>query len=395
MAWLAGALAIAMVVCLLTLSYSFAQNNVEDNKNESPAKIAELVMLAGGDRPDDPRSVQALQVLKDLGLEEHVVPLLSDRALDLESIRRQTLPDFEALLVDDGCTDGSAALLDRFAATDRRFRVLHPGRIGLIAAANLLRAEARAPYLARFDSDDAMHPRRLELQARFLDEHPGVDVVSCLVRHFPVVQVRAGYRAYEDWLNSVVTHRQISRDIFVESPIANPSVTLRAGVFDRVGGYRETGWAEDYDFWLRVWEAGFTFHKIERVLHFWREHPSRVTRTHPRYSVEAFLKAKAEFLLRGPLADGRRFVVWGAGMLGRRLTRILVRAGRPPAALLDIDRKKVGRTRHGRAILPVEAFRPGSALVLGAVGAQGARGLIRARLKRWGLEETRDFWMVA
>ncbi|MHC4958077.1 MAG: glycosyltransferase family 2 protein [Planctomycetota bacterium] len=313
----------------------------------------------------------------------------------LESVRRQTLRDFEVVCVNDGCTDGSAAVLEEYAASDPRFRVLHPGRIGLIDAANLARREARGQYLARFDADDAMHPRRLELQALWLDENAGVDVVSSMVRHFPTPHVRAGNRAYETWLNGVRSHHQIARDIFVESPIPNPSATMRAEVFDRVGGYRDTGWAEDYDFWLKVWEAGFTFHKLDRVLHYWRDHGQRVTRTHPRYSVEAFLKAKTHFLLRGPLAGGRPFVVWGAGMMGRRLTRLLVRADRPPVALLDIDPKKAGRTRQGRPVIPVEAFKPGSALVLGSVGARVALAKIRERLLAWGLSETDDFWMVA
>ena len=312
----------------------------------------------------------------------------------LDSVRRQTLPDFDAICIDDGCTDGSGEVLDRLANSDSRFRVLHPGRIGLVAAANLARTEARAPYLARFDADDAMHPERLELQVRHLDENPATDIASCLVRHFPRADVREGNRAYERWLNGLVTHEQIAREIFVELPVPNPSVTMRGEVFDRIGGYRDNGNPEDYDFWLRAWEAGFRFQKIERVLHYWRDHPARVTRTHPRYSVEAFLRAKVECLLRGPLASGR-FVVWGAGMMARRLTRLLVRAGRPPAALLEIDRKKIGRTRHGRPVIPVEAFRPDSALVLGAVGARGARERIRARLEEWGLLETRDFWMVA
>ena len=133
---------------------------------------------------------------------------------------------------------------------------------------------------------------------------------------------------------------------------------------------------------------------LQRVLYV-RDHETRVTRTHPRYSVEAFLTAKVDFLLRGPLADGRRFVVWGAGMMGRRLTRLFARAGRPPVALLDIDPKKVGRTRHGRPILPVEAFKPGSAVVLAAVGARGARQKIRERLLAWDLQEAEDFWFVA
>ena len=75
--------------------------------------------------------------------------------------------------------------------------------------------------------------------------------------------------------------------------------------------------------------------------------------------------------------------------------KLLVRAKRPPVALLDIDPRKAGRTRQGRPIIPVEAFKPGSALVLGAVGARGAREKIRERLLAWNLRETEDFWMVA
>jgi glycosyltransferase involved in cell wall biosynthesis len=313
----------------------------------------------------------------------------------LASVRRQTMADFEALCVDDGCTDGSGDLLARAEAEDARFRVLRPGRIGLVAAANLLAREARAPLVARFDADDAMHPRRLELQAALLDARPDVDVASALVRHFPRFEVRGGSRAYEEWLNGLVEPDEIARDFFVELPVPNPSTMMRAEVFERAGGYRDNGYPEDYDFWLRAWEAGCRFAKVPRVLHYWREHARRVTRTHPRYSVEAFLRAKVEVLVRGPLGDGRPFVVWGAGMMGRRLARLLVRAGRPPLALLDIDPAKVGRTRAGRPILPPEAFRPGSALVLAAVGARGARDRIRARLLQWGLTETRDFWMVA
>jgi glycosyltransferase involved in cell wall biosynthesis len=313
----------------------------------------------------------------------------------LRSVARQTLRDFEAICLDDGSTDGSPSVLAAFAASDPRFRVLSPGRVGLVAALNLLREAARAPLLARFDADDAMHPRRLELQVRHLDEHPGIGAVASLVRHFPRPEVRGGNLRYEAWLNGIVTPEEIERNLFVESPLPHPSVTMRAELFDRVGGYRDVGHPEDYDLWLRAWGAGFRFGKVARVLHAWRDHPRRLTRTDPRCGVEAFLRAKAEALRAGPLADGRTFVVWGAGMFGRRLTRLLVRAGRPPAALLDIDRKKVGRTRHGRPVVPPEALRPGSALVLGAVGALGAREEIRARLRGMGLVETRDFWMVA
>jgi glycosyltransferase involved in cell wall biosynthesis len=313
----------------------------------------------------------------------------------VESVLGQSFSDFELVCVDDGSTDGSAAILGRFAAGDRRVRLLSPGRIGLIEAANLLRREARAQILARFDADDRMHEDRLARQWAMLEADPAIDIVGSLVRHFPDGSVGEGTRRYEAWLNALVTHEEMRRDFLVELPLPNPSAMFRGGVFDAIGGYVDDGLPEDYDFWLRALEAGFRFAKAPVVLHHWREHPDRVTRTHPRYSVEAFLKAKCGFLLRGPLRDGRPFVVWGAGMMGRRLTRLLVRAGRPPVAILDVDPAKAGRTRQGRPILPVESFRPGSALVLGAVGARGARTSIRGRLDAWGLVETRDYWMVA
>ncbi len=289
----------------------------------------------------------------------------------LASVRNQTLKDFEVLLLDDGCTDGSPEVLAAAVRADPRFRLLSPGRVGLIEAANLLARGSQQRYLARFDADDAMHPRRLEMQAALLDARPDLGVVASLVRHFPPFEVLPGNRRYEGWLNSVVTHEQIAADFYVESPIPNPAAMMRREVFERAGGYRDDGLPEDYAFWLRAFEAGVRFEKVPRILHYWRDHGRRVTRTHPRYSLEAFLRAKAESLLRGPLAGGRPYVVLGAGMKGRRLARILTRAGHPPLALFDDEARYFGRRRQGRPVLPVAAFRPGSALALLATG--GAR----------------------
>ncbi|GIS67978.1 MAG: hypothetical protein CM1200mP6_10460 [Anaerolineaceae bacterium] len=68
---------------------------------------------------------------------------------------------------------------------------------------------------------------------------------------------------------------EISRDIFVESPLPHPSVMLRKEELQSLGGYQDRGWAEDYDLWLRYFIAGKQIDKIAKVLLYWRDHASR------------------------------------------------------------------------------------------------------------------------
>ncbi len=81
----------------------------------------------------------------------------------LESLRQQTYSDFEALLVNDGSTDGSGALCDRWAAEDPRFRVFHQENTGQAIARNRMLDKAQGEYIAFLDSDDYLHPRSYEI----------------------------------------------------------------------------------------------------------------------------------------------------------------------------------------------------------------------------------------
>ena len=143
--------------------------------------------------------------------------------------------------MDDGSDDDSGALLDGWADRDPRFTVVHQPAEGLVAALNRGLEHCRAPLVARMDADDISHPRRLELQAARFAARPEVGVVSCLVRHFPSRGVATGFRLYEEWLNSLVTHDEIRRERFVESPVAHPSVMVRREVLTEIGGWRDPG----------------------------------------------------------------------------------------------------------------------------------------------------------
>ena len=318
----------------------------------------------------------------------------------LKTLAAQTLPDFEVVAVDDGSTDDTGAILKKWVARDSRFRTFSISHAGVIAASNAGMAACRAPYIARMDADDRSHPERLEKQVYYLDTHPEIALVSSLVKAFPPEGVGEGFRIYVEWLNSLVSDAEIRREIFVESPLPNPSVTIRSEWIQRMGGYRENGWPEDYDLYLRMFIAGAHFAKIPQVLHEWREHPNRLTHTDSRYSLENFLRAKAHYLMRGPLKGRDALIVWGSGMMGRRLAKQLQRQDAPLVAFVDIDPKKIGRTRRGKAIIAPDDLldwwnRYENPVVLAAVGARGARVLIRERLERFDLREGVDWWAAA
>lgn len=318
----------------------------------------------------------------------------------MESLVNQTISDIEIIAVDDGSSDETGNLLAAWQARDARVRVVPLVHVGIIVALNVGLRSCQAALIARMDADDRAHVERLEKQVAFLESHPQIAAVGCLVEPFPVEGVREGFRIYAEWLNSLVTAEKIAKSVYIESPLAHPSVVVRREWFDRMTGYQEHGWPEDYDLWLRMHLAGAKLAKVPEVLLYWREHPDRLTRTDSRYSVENFLRAKARYLCRGPLAGRDAVIVWGAGQMGRRLSKHLLREGAALEAFVDIDPRKIGLKRRERPIispeeLPMCLSQYQNPVILAAVGSRGARALIREQLNQMGLNEGEHWWAVA
>jgi glycosyltransferase involved in cell wall biosynthesis len=311
----------------------------------------------------------------------------------VSSILRQTYDDFELVIVDDGSNDAGPAAVESFR--EKRIRLIRAPHRGIIHALNLGIAECRAELIARMDADDISHPRRLEAQVSLMRSRPDVSVCSCLVRTFPSRAVLGGMRRYEQWLNSLVTHEQIARDIFVESPIAHPTAMLRKRELVEIGGYQERGWAEDYDLWLRYHAAGKRFAKVRQTLLMWRQTEGRITFVDSRYSVENFLRAKARYLAALLIGVDRPIVLWGAGKTGRRLSKHLMREGLGFEVVVDIDPNKIGHTLRQRPIVAPEYLANKKAFVIAAVSSHGARELIRNQLVKLGYLEGRDFICAA
>jgi cellulose synthase/poly-beta-1,6-N-acetylglucosamine synthase-like glycosyltransferase len=336
----------------------------------------------------------------------------------LSSLAEQTFTDWECLTVDDHSRDRTRAILEGWARRDPRFRVLAaPAPGGIVAALEEGRVAARGRLIARQDADDRSDPSRLARQADALRRDESLAVVGCLTR--TPGALADGMRRYLDWLAGCIDPETCAREIWIESPIAHPTAMIRTSVLTQVGGYRDSGWPEDYDLWLRVHRAGERIGNVPEVLYEWTDRRDRLSRRDPRYAPEAFLRCRVHHLRRWLAERGleRPLVVWGAGRDGTRLARaweierrlagpggLEVAGGgkraddpRPSvpeiAAFVDIDPRKIDRRRRGRPILDPESARrshPG-AFYLAAVGVPGARELIRSSLKAWGLAEGDDF----
>jgi len=312
----------------------------------------------------------------------------------LRSLQRQTLSDWEMVAVDDGSSDGTAAILADVAASDRRIRIISLPPTGIVGALNAGLAKCRASVVARMDGDDISHPLRLERQFGYLYSYPEIGLVACGTRHFPRHDLQGGMLHYEGWQNALTTHEEIVRDLYVESPFAHPSVMFRRDLAVSAGGYRECGWAEDYDLWLRMAASGVRFARISENLFFWRDRPERLTRTAENCFLDAFRDCKAHHLSQGFLEGEDSVILWGAGMEGKAWRKALLKVGIRVGLWIEIDPRKIGQTIHGASVCAPDALRAGGGKTLVTVGAKGARSQVRCWAQETGLREGEDFLCV-
>ena len=312
------------------------------------------------------------------------------------SILRQTHRDLLLVAVDDGSSDRSAEVVGGLAERDPRvLQVRGPGE-GIVGALQRGLARCDAEVVARMDADDVAHPRRLARQLEALRAEPEVDALGARVRLFPRAHVRGGMRRYAAWVNAITTPADVARELLVESPLVHPAAAIRRAALERVGGWRDGPFPEDYDLWLRLAEGGGRLANLPEVLLDWRESPSRATRRDPRYALARHVALKAAFLRRTVLARAQEVAVWGAGDTGKAFADALRAEGVAVALFVDVDPRKIGtRKRNAPVVGPDGVGRARGLPLLVAVGAPGARPLIRAELARQGFEELRDYWCVS
>lgn len=234
------------------------------------------------------------------------------RALD--SVLQQTLPADEIIVIDDGSTDNTAALMEEYPDVV----YLRQPNAGVSHARNTGIAAARNDWLALLDSDDAWHPQKLERQVRALQPQPGYRLC-----HTDEIWIRNGAR-----VNPMNKHAKRGGRIFQHClplcAISPSSVLLHRGLFDDTGPFDETLPAcEDYDLWLRITAKYPVLYLDEPLITKYGGHADQLSRKH--WGMDRFrIQALENILHRGTLnAADRRAAL---EMLNQKLNILLAGA---------------------------------------------------------------------
>lgn len=201
----------------------------------------------------------------------------------VESVLGQTYRDFELVLIDDGSTDGTLAIMEAFARRDSRVRVITHPNMGMGASLNHAMANTDAEWVARMDADDVMMPTRLERQVAFVAAHPGIGVASCFVYYINergdvIARGESPLLTLEDFARCVRENVVIA--------VSHPGAIMNRRAVLSVGGYRPEFWpADDQDLWNRLAEAGHPILVQPEYLLKYRIHDASICIAEPRVAM--------------------------------------------------------------------------------------------------------------
>lgn len=183
----------------------------------------------------------------------------------ISSVLSQTFCDYELIIVDDGSTDETVDIVNEIR--DRRIRLIK-NKHNYIETLNSLLREARGKYIARLDVDDLMLPNRLEIQYKFMEENPNIDILG------------AGAQLIGERTGNIVQYGNVTLENLIHhNCIVNPTTFMRNSRIKSVALQYEEDYiyAEDYMFWARALMQGLRVFNIGDIVLQYRVSCSQVS----------------------------------------------------------------------------------------------------------------------
>ena len=182
-----------------------------------------------------------------------VVPTFNQAAYlgeALESLIRQTDQDWEAIVVNDGSTDGTREVAESYASKDPRIRCIHQQNGGVAAALNTGLRHARGEWIHWLSSDDLFEPHKLALNRKWIERYPET---SFFFSYFTLLRQESGIRERRDLWGPLPDQNHQIITLFYRNYVSGITICARRTAWEKVG-YFDTSlrYAQDYDQWLRL-----------------------------------------------------------------------------------------------------------------------------------------------
>ncbi len=215
----------------------------------------------------------------------------------VDSLKAQTVEDWEAVIVNDGSSDDTADVLAGLAAAEPRLRVFHQENKGCAAALNTALRQARGRWIAWLSSDDLFEPDKLAVHLEAIASHPDI---RFFYSHFNYLSEETGEKTSPDlWLSIPEDWQQVSH-FFRGNYVHGNSICIDRSCFEVVGEFDESSrQGQDFDMWLRL-SARFRSRFIPRRTCITRWHSGQTTNAFPAAGFFDSTRACIAFLNRHP-----------------------------------------------------------------------------------------------
>jgi len=166
----------------------------------------------------------------------------------IESIINQTFKDFELIIINDGSTDESLNIINKFKETDQRIKIFNQQNLGLTKSLNIAAKKAQGEYILRQDADDYSDPERFKKQIDYLKNNNLLALGSnCTNLYDNDIKTIWGY--FND--------KEIKKMVLLRPPFAHGTSIFRKDIFYKVGMYNEKYYtSQDLDLWIRISKFG-------------------------------------------------------------------------------------------------------------------------------------------
>ncbi|TCT14031.1 glycosyl transferase family 2 [Natranaerovirga pectinivora] len=260
----------------------------------------------------------------------------------IESILYQTYKEFEFIIINDGSTDNTQKIIEKYK--DKRIKLYNlESNKGVGFASNFALNKAKGKYIARVDSDDIYHKDRFRLQKNYLDSHPEIVLVKTLIEYFGDNKIvnTDRYKTIKEIVelnkNKVVSTEEISKQLYWNMCIPHTSVMARTKVLKEFG-YTELRCCEDYYLCYNMNKKNYKMATIN-------EHLVKVRITNESTTAQnRDILYKNIYIIKKDIINNLflkgKVYIWGAGSFGKLVYNILREYSLPIEGFIDRDTKK-------------------------------------------------------